>query len=169
MTLGFALFAIGMAMVVSALKDQTVADILRGALGPDVPLGKANPSAPSGAGVSSTDGASLTQSKESSPRLLSYLQSVASRNFGLEITEPIGSDSGGHVADSYHKQGRAFDASGTPEQMAKFTEFLNHNFKTSLTELIHNPGGSIKNGKSVPGSFWGSLWGEHKGHVHVAI
>lgn len=39
MTLGFALFAIGMALVASALKDKSVADILRGAIGEDVPFG----------------------------------------------------------------------------------------------------------------------------------
>lgn len=44
-----------------------------------------------------------------------------------------------------------------------------------ITELIHNspiPGlsASVKNGSSVPASFWGSeTWNEHRNHVHVAV
>jgi hypothetical protein len=38
------------------------------------------------------------------------------------------------------------------------------------TELIHNPNGSIKNGKPVPPSFCGaSTWAEHANHVHWAM
>lgn len=39
MTLGFALFAVGLALVASALKDKSVADIFKGVTGPDVPFG----------------------------------------------------------------------------------------------------------------------------------
>lgn len=172
MTVGFLLFGIGLALVVSALKDQTVAEILSGVIGADVPLGKSSDSSsatgtqPSGAGSSGV-------AHGPNPLLLEYLQKHAHEQFGLTITEPIGRDSGSHVADSLHKSGRAFDASGTPAQMKAFTDWLKHNFGSSLTELIHNPGGSIKNGKSVPSSFWNTptqdIWGGHAGHVHVGI
>src|SRR5690349_12234326 len=40
MTAGFLMFAIGLAMVYSALKDQTIGETLAGVVGPDVPLGQ---------------------------------------------------------------------------------------------------------------------------------
>src|SRR5438552_565158 len=163
MTLGFLLFTIGLALLASAIKNQSVADIFKGVTGGDGPFFPE----PTYAGAGSSN--AQQQPSDTDPALLQYLQKEAHDKFGLTITEPIGRDSGGHVADSLHKSGRAFDASGTAKQMAAFTQFVRKNFGKSVTELIHNPGGSIKNGKPVAPSFWGNVWGEHVNHVHVGI
>jgi hypothetical protein len=164
MTAGFLFFTFGLALVVSALKDQSVAEIFQGVIGSDKPFGTGKDYP-----TSSLTGQPIQQDKENDPGLLAYLQGVAHDQFGLTITEPIGQDSGSHVANSLHKSGRAFDASGTAAQMKAYTDWVSKNFGHSLTELIHNPGGSIKNGKPVPPSFWSTLWAKHKNHVHTGI
>lgn len=46
---------------------------------------------------------------------------------------------------------------------------LRHYEGGGLLEGIHNPGLSIKNGRPVPPSFWGSsVWAGHANHIHVA-
>lgn len=163
MTAGFLFFAVGLGLVVGALKDKTLAEVFRGVIGEDEPLGK-------GKEYNSTEtGQPLSQTKETDAGLLGFLQTAAREQFHLRLSEPIGSDSGGHVANSYHKQGRAFDAEGTAADMKAFSDWVAKNFGHSITELIHNPGGSIKDGKPASPSIWGSLWAKHRGHVHVAV
>lgn len=158
MTLGFALFAFGLALVYSALKDKSVAEVLSGALGEDVPFGNQATATELG-----SPGISGGKNISASPALLAYLQTAAKVMFGLRISEPIGRDSGGHVADSYHKENRAFDASGTPAQMQRYFNWVKTNFGGSVTELFYDPAGAIKNGKPI------APVGDHIDHVHTAI
>jgi len=155
MTLGFALFGIGLALLISALKDQSVSEVLSGAIGADVPLGKAAESsggvAPD-AGPVSKAGKGVEElfydplgaydgGKKIAPvgnhddhihlaaptQLARYLQNIAQKSFNLRITEPVGRDSGGHVQGSFHERSMAFDASGSPEDMAAFFKWVEKN------------------------------------------
>lgn len=74
-----------------------------------------------------------------------------------------------HSPGSYHYKHRAFDASGSDADMARFTAWLDANHAAEITELIHKFGGSIKDGVRVDPSFWGDAWDAHEDHVHLAI
>jgi hypothetical protein len=75
-------------------------------------------------------------------------------------------------ANDYHGLGDAVDISyaGNPQSKnmpaaAKIAASFG-----GITELIHNPNASIKNGAVVPPSFWGAAtWAEHASHVHWAM
>jgi len=71
----------------------------------------------------------------------------------------------------YHGKGEALDVGApgdNPGQLAQVAAWIGSNYSNS-TELIHNPNGSIKFGKSVPPSFWGAeTWAAHANHVHWA-
>jgi phage-related protein len=75
-------------------------------------------------------------------------------------------------ANDYHGAGDAVDISypGNPQSLnmpaaAKIAASFG-----GITELIHNPNESIKNGQVVPPSFWGAAtWAEHANHVHWAM
>lgn len=113
--------------------------------------------APSG-GASSFKGAKSN--------LLDSLASQAQNQFGLRITATT---NGGHVTGSYHFQGKAFDAAGSEKDMARFSYYVQAHYGSQITELIHNPGYAIKNGRRVSGpSVYSSVWGGHRDHVHVA-
>lgn len=102
---------------------------------------------------------------------------IAENDFGLAVTEcsapgapahwgPVHS---GHATQSFHFQGRAFDTSGPAEAMRAFAAVVDERCG-SVTELIHNPNGSVKNGQRVDPGFWGDdTWGAHIDHVHVAV
>ena len=85
----------------------------------------------------------------------------------LQITSTI---SGSHAHASYHYFGEACDlASGDYAYMQQAAAWIAANLTPYLTEGIHNPGLSVKNGKPVSSSFWGaSTWSEHANHIHVA-
>jgi hypothetical protein len=82
---------------------------------------------------------------------------------------------------SYHYQtypdgvGRAFDAYGSWWRMVLFMRAVRKHHGAHLTEGIFNPGHwwrglSVKNGRRVDHSFWGSeTWNAHKSHVHLAV
>ena len=78
------------------------------------------------------------------------------RQLGLTITSTTG---GGHVKNSYHYLGRAFDAAGAPSKMREFYTEMSH---THPTELFYDPMGGIKNGHQI-----GAIGG-HSNHVHLA-
>lgn len=80
------------------------------------------------------------------------------KRMGLVITATT---NGVHTPGSYHYQGRAFDAAGTPKQMAKFFDRIAK--MKSPTELFYDPKGAIKNGQRIPPI------GGHSDHVHVAF
>lgn len=78
------------------------------------------------------------------------------RGLGMRITSTTG---GKHAPRSYHYQGRAFDAAGTPGQMRQLYRDL---AGTHPTELFYDPMGGIKHGRQI-----GAIGG-HGNHVHVA-
>jgi hypothetical protein len=71
--------------------------------------------------------------------------------------------------DGWHGQNRARDYAGG--DMLGFAKYMAANFGGALLELIHTPlGFGIKNGATVPLSFWGSaVNADHFDHVHVAM
>jgi hypothetical protein len=98
---------------------------------------------------------------------------VAQR-MGLHVGEnpAFGGVSPVHAPNSYHYQGRAVDVSGSPQQMAAYAHTLAQQYGPHLAELIYSGPGAvaIKNGQQVNGpSVYGSVWGAHAGHVHVAM
>lgn len=165
MTFGFILLTAGLAALIAGIKGVSIAEVLRGGGGGDLPLfmrgdiasapptdpqAPAGPAGPTGAGGSRA--------------LLLSLQEIASSRFNLTITEPVGRDSGDHVANSYHKSGEAFDAASTSAaDMKAFAEWVRDNHKNDVTELFYDPVGAWKNGLRIP------ALGGHKDHVHVAI
>ena len=78
------------------------------------------------------------------------------RDLGLRITSTTG---GRHAPNSYHYQGRAFDAAGSPSAMRQFYREM---AGTSPTELFYDPMGGIKHGRNI-----GAIGG-HRNHVHLA-
>lgn len=78
------------------------------------------------------------------------------RELGLHITSTTG---GKHAAHSYHYQGRAFDAAGSPSAMRQFYREM---AGTHPTELFYDPMGGIKHGRNI-----GAIGG-HGTHVHLA-
>jgi hypothetical protein len=103
---------------------------------------------------------------------------VAERDFGLTVAEcnapgaPArwGPVHAGHTATSLHFAGRAFDATGSAQNMAAFAAWVDENCPTLMAELIHNPNGSIKHGVRRGTDFWGdATWNGHRNHVHAAI
>jgi hypothetical protein len=75
-------------------------------------------------------------------------------------------------ANDYHGRAEAIDIgvggnsqAGLMPIAAKIAQMF-----PQSTELIHNPNGSIKNGRPVPPGFWGpATWAAHANHVHWAM
>ena len=78
------------------------------------------------------------------------------QELGLRITSTSG---GRHAPRSYHYQGRAFDAAGSPTAMSNFYREMSG---TNPTELFYDPQGGMKHGRNI-----GAIGG-HGDHVHVA-
>jgi hypothetical protein len=109
-------------------------------------------------------------------RDLIHIGREAERRFGLTVAENpwFGGVSPVHATDSNHYKGLAIDVSGDPAKMDAFAKSVERRYGPVLAELIHNGGSggsySIKNGQSVPSSFWGAeTWAAHGNHVHVAL
>jgi len=86
---------------------------------------------------------------------------------GLSVTSTTG---GKHAAGSYHYRGMAEDIAGPPATMNAAARWVAVNYGKSLAEGIHNPGLSVKDGKTVPSSFWGAqTWRGHADHIHLAV
>lgn len=112
------------------------------------------------------------------PPTLVALGHAAEDLFGLSVGEcsaPGAPGSWGpvapvHATNSLHYQGRAFDAAGDDDAMRQYAGWLADNYAGSITELIHNPNGSIKDGGRVDAGFWGdTTWAAHANHVHLAV
>jgi hypothetical protein len=97
----------------------------------------------------------------------SVVESILGKFPGLSVTSTTG---GGHAKGSYHYRGEAVDIGGAPDLMNRAASWVGRSMGAGLTEGIHNPNLSIKNGANVPASFWGpAVWGEHANHIHVAV
>lgn len=104
--------------------------------------------------------------------------SFAETHFGLRVSEMDAPGSPArwgpvhrvHSPGSLHYAHRAADITGTEQAMRRFCDWALRTHLDELAELIHNPGASVKNGRRVPSSFWGSAtWSAHRNHVHFAI
>lgn len=110
--------------------------------------------------------------------LLVRLCFTAEEHYGLRVAEcnaPGAPERWGpvhkvHAANSYHYKGQAADISGIEKSMRQFCTWVSKNYGTQITELIHNPGCSIKDGHPKDSSFWGNdTWNAHANHVHLVI
>jgi hypothetical protein len=62
------------------------------------------------------------------------------------------------------------DLGGAPSMMNAAARWIGRTMGGSLTEGIHNPNLSIKDGHRVSPSYWGGpVWGEHANHIHIAV
>lgn len=104
-----------------------------------------------------------------SSNLLSLMALMEKKWPGLTVTATT---NGTHAKGSYHYRGEAVDmASSDYSYMDKVASWVQSSgLFRSLAEGIHNPNLSVKYGKDVPSSYWGSsTWGEHLNHIHLAI
>jgi hypothetical protein len=79
--------------------------------------------------------------------------------------------SGGHAKNSYHYKGEAVDIGGPAAIMNAAAQWIARStLGRQLTEGIHNPGLSIKDGRRVSPGFWGATtWAAHANHIHLAV
>jgi hypothetical protein len=105
------------------------------------------------------------------PELKSGISSVTNQVMQQWPSLTISSTTGGtHVSGSYHYEGRAVDLVADSSYMDNAAQWIANNLTSQLTEGIHNPGLSVKNGQTVPSSYWGSAtWAEHVNHIHLAV
>jgi hypothetical protein len=99
------------------------------------------------------------------PGIAGVAHAVTSMFPGLSMTSGVRPGDTG----SYHSIGEAVDLAGPPTLMSRASAWIRANLGGSLLEGIHNTGLSIKNGRTVPPSFWGgSTWAGHVNHIHLA-
>lgn len=100
---------------------------------------------------------------------LRQLAGIADKRFNLTIREyaPYDPVDPVHTEGSFHYRRRAFDASGSPVDMARFANWAVDRYGKQLTELFWNGPNArnIDNGQPIPR---GTVPG-HTDHVHVAI
>lgn len=177
MTFVFGLIAVGTVLIYSAVQKNGGESVLQTFSGQTKPNTQAplEGLAPNTDGSNTNDGQAKTVGTNrsgSGSGLLLQLAKVATSQYSLHVSEypPYGPVHPVHAKNSLHYQGRAFDASGSLKNMGAFSAYLRENYTAQLTEGIHNPGLSVKNGKAVPPSFWGiTTWVAHANHVHVGI
>lgn len=148
-------------------------DITLGSVDSDATPGNtitANPLQPPTANLAPTGAPTGLQG---SSALLNQLGRLAPK-FGVQATENpnFGGVSPVHTTNSFHYKGRAIDFVGPLANLATWAKYLDENYRNRIAELIWagpQPK-SVKNGASVPSSFWGAeTWAGHKTHVHLAI
>jgi len=96
---------------------------------------------------------------------------AAAAGSGIPFSPPSDAQvmGGVHAAGSYHAKGEAVDFSSSTANMNKLAAYFQDNYGGTLRELIHSPNFYIKDGRKVPGSFYGSaVVAQHYNHVHVA-
>jgi hypothetical protein len=181
MTFAFGSFTLGAALLVSAFKNQSLISLILGQPGTPISAqGNSQPSVSGTTGVGggtnapgSTDvtGGKQTQfnghPKNVKPGVSAVVAAIQHQFPQLVVTATT---DGVHVTNSLHYQGRAEDLAASSSIMNQAAKWILQNFGSQLAEGIHNPGLSIKNGKTVPSSFWGAVtWQAHRNHIHVAV
>jgi hypothetical protein len=97
----------------------------------------------------------------------SVAQQVLAQFPGLSVTSTTG---GTHAKGSFHYRGMAVDLGGAGGVMNRAANWIAQHLGAGLSEGIHNPNLSVKDGRTVPAGFWGSkTWAEHLNHIHLAV
>lgn len=102
------------------------------------------------------------------PGIIRAAQTITKKFPGLQVTSGRRNRGG----TSFHESGRAADiASFDTGLMRRAAQWIKtSSLARQLSEGIHNPNLSIKNGKTVPPGFWGAdTWAGHADHIHIAI
>ena len=140
---------------------RRAAELLRLLYRPDHPRRGTLPTTPRGGG----DSGSHSPGKIG----LRRLAEIADKRFNLTIREyaPYDPVDRVHTQGSFHYRGRAFDASGSPADMARFANWVADRYGKQLAELFWNGQNArnIDNGRPIPR---GTVSG-HIDHVHVAL
>jgi len=91
---------------------------------------------------------------------------LMNRYSGLSLSD--GYATSGHEPGSLHYSGQAVDLIGG--DMNNEAAWIGAHYGSELTEGIHNPTLSIKDGQHVDPSYWGEpTWAEHRNHIHLAM
>lgn len=150
--------------------ERRTAELLRLLYRPDPPRGGTLPTTPRGG----DDGGGRGGGGQDVPAVpgkidLRQLAGIAEQRFNLTIREyaPYDRVDPVHTQGSFHYRGRAFDASGSPADMARFANWAADHYGKKLTELFWNGPNArnIDNGQPIPR---GTVSG-HTDHVHVAL
>jgi Lysozyme like domain len=100
---------------------------------------------------------------------LRELATIARSRFDLTIREfePFDDVDPVHTSTSWHYKNRAFDASGSTQEMSRFADWVADHYRTQLKELFWNGPNprNVKNGEPVGQWFVPG----HTDHVHVAM
>lgn len=149
--------------------DVSLPDVTGVAPGTGIPA--VNPNVPTVKGATSYGGRLPPPASPTGNRtFLDYLGHVAQSAFNLNVHE--NPDFGGvtpvHVTGSYHYRGRAFDASGTPDNESRFANWVAQNYGPHITELFWRGKNWVIYKNGVRQSNFNFVSG-HKDHVHVAV
>lgn len=102
------------------------------------------------------------------PKVRADALAVMNRFPGLSVTSTYRPGDGYHGIHEAVDLAAPMNASGMG-MMNTAASWVRAHLGAGLLEGIHNPGLSIKNGKTVPSSFWGSAtWAQHLNHIHLA-
>lgn len=100
------------------------------------------------------------------PQMVSWIKKAVP---GVGISSTKRNGTGG----SFHNVGKAIDIIGSPQVMKAAARAIQQRWGSSILELIHNPGFSIKNGRYLSPADWGpGVWENHgpkNWHVHWAM
>lgn len=118
-----------------------------------------------GLGGAPTAGGGWTRGLQ--PGIIKVASDVLSHFPGLAQPSIGQTTGGGHAPGSYHYRGQAVDLSGSGMNQA--AAWVRRRYGRSLAEGIHNPNLSISKGRPVSPGFWGSEWGQHLDHIHLAV
>jgi hypothetical protein len=185
-TFGFAMMTVGTLLLLSGVRNRSIAEVLEGVFSPKpggagegtVETSEPQTTPEGGGGTGSGFGGSPAKQKKkeqflavSHPELKPGIRAAAAvvmAGFpGLQITATT---NGTHANNSYHYKGRAVDLAGSTQEMNRAAKWIAKLMTGTLTEGIHNPGLSVDNHHSVPSSFWGEpTWSEHANHIHLAV
>lgn len=154
---GFGALLTGGVLLTAAITGNALADVVTGRASGAKNLGGGQSGASSDGSSGDAPDVSSSGVFPANEQLKQAMDLATSR--GLKITSTTG---GTHVANSFHYLGRAFDASGSPQQMAAYFDAAKARWP-GVTELFYDPRGAVKNGSPIPAI------GGHSDHVHTAF